>query len=79
MSKKQVTYSITEVTMTTGKTASIRVMVDGVQVTIPLDAEIKAYFDAQFFRSNPTTQQKKKYATIMNLLAAAYKAGKAAK
>ncbi|HEX2837320.1 MAG TPA: hypothetical protein VHN77_04235 [Phycisphaerales bacterium] len=79
MSSKSVTVSITEVTVISGKSSTIRVMVDGKQVSIPVPAETMAYFNAQFSRPKPTSEQKKKYATIMNLLAAAYKAGQAAK
>lgn len=76
---KSVTYSITEVTVTSGKTSTIRFMVDGKQVEISVPAEVKAYFDVQFSRPSPTALQKKRYATVMNLLAAAYKAGKGAR
>jgi hypothetical protein len=71
--------SITEVTVTKGKTDTISLGIDGETVRIKVAAEVKAYFDAQFVRANPTALQKKKFATIMNLLRAAYKAGKQAK
>ena len=37
--------------------------------------EVKAYFNQQFVRSNPTELQKKRYVTMMNLMRAAYETG----
>ena len=37
--------------------------------------EVKAYFNQQFVRGNPTELQKKRYVTMMNLMRAAYEAG----
>jgi hypothetical protein len=76
MPPKRVTYSVTEVTITSGRRATIRFSLDGKEVSIPVSAEIKAYFDEQFSRPNPTHHQKKRYSTVMNLLRAAYLAGK---
>ncbi len=73
---RNVTFSITEVTIHTGKTASLRFRVDGEEVTVNVPAELKAYFSEQFVRPNPTSAQKKRYATLMKLLEAAYKKGR---
>jgi hypothetical protein len=54
----------------------LRVNVNGTFVYVPVPAELMAYFKQQFVRSSPTDAQKQKYATIMNLLAAAYLCGK---
>ncbi len=77
MAPKTLKLSITEVTIVSGKTSRIYLDIDGRKVGITVPAELKAYFDAQFSRPNPTPQQKKKYATLMNLMRAAYLQGKA--
>ena len=77
MAEKKTTYSISEVTITTGKTSTIRVDIDGQNVSISVPVEVKADFDNQFSRSTPSALQRKKYATIMRLLRAAFKAGQA--
>ncbi len=38
--------------------------------------EVKAYFNEQFVRGNPSVFQKKRYVTIMNLMRAAYEVGR---
>lgn len=75
MSKDEVTVSITEITLTTGRKKNIRVTVDDKVVNIPVDEAVYAYFHEQFFRSNPTSLQSKRFATLMNMLRAAYKKG----
>jgi len=70
------TISITEVTVVSGKTAKINFDLNGQKVSITVPAEVKAHFDEQFSRPNPTPLQKKKYVTVMNLLRAAYMQGK---
>jgi hypothetical protein len=77
LQSRKITHSITEITFTTGRQAKIEFDLDGRRVSIPVTGEIKAYFDAQFSRSNPTPLQRRKYATVMNLLRAAYLAGRA--
>jgi predicted metal-dependent hydrolase len=74
--KTEVTYSVSEVTVSTGKTSQIKFMVDDRKVTVQVPPELKAHFDQQFSRENPTPLQKRKYATLMNLLRAAYLAGR---
>jgi len=71
-------FTIQETTIISGATAAVRIRIDGKDVKITVPREIKAYFDDQFVRPNPTALQKRKYATLMSLLQAAYKAGQAA-
>jgi hypothetical protein len=72
MHGKEVTISVAEVTFTKGKKKSVRINVDGQNVDIPVDEQIYAYFNEQFLRPNPTELQRKRFATIMNVLRAAY-------
>jgi|GEM_PF-1725315 len=72
----KVTYSVTEVTVTSGAQATLALQIDDRMVKIPVASEIKAYFDAQSSRPNPTKLQKQKYVTVMNLMRAAYLQGK---
>ena len=73
---KEVNISLTEITITSGKKATITFDLDSRKVSVPIDAEVKAYFDSQFVRSNPTPQQRKRFSTLMNLLRAAYLKGR---
>ncbi len=75
MYSKEVTISVAEVTLTKGKKKSIRINVDGQNVNIPVDEQIYAYFNEQFLRPNPTNIQRKRFATIMNILRSAYLKG----
>jgi hypothetical protein len=59
--------------------AEIELFIDDEKVKISVPKEVKAHFDDQFVRENPTSLQKKKYAVLMSLLRAAYKAGQKAK
>lgn len=62
---------------TSPDTATIRLDVDGTRVAIPVRREVKAYFDTQFVRSDRRSKiQEQKYATIMALMRAAYRAGR---
>ena len=72
---KQITVSRTELTIVTGRMKTIRVNVDGVNVDIPVEEDVYAYFNEQFRRNNPTAIQKRKFTTIKNLLRAAYLKG----
>jgi len=69
-------YSIAEITVTSGKTDQISFILDDRKIKITIPCEVKAYFDAQFSRQNPTPAQRKKYSTLMNLMRAAYLQGK---
>lgn len=72
----KVHVSITEVTTLVGKTKGFRLSVDGHEVTIPVDEALFAHYHDQFYRENGgTPQQKKRFATLMNLMRAAYKKG----
>ena len=57
---KEVNISLTEITITSGKKATIIFDLDDRKVSVPIDAEVKAYFVSQFVRSNPTSQQRKR-------------------
>ena len=75
MASKTIKLSITKVMVMTGRTSKIQLNIDGKRVGVTVPSEVKAYFNQQFSRSNPTVLQKKKYATIMNLMRAAYLQG----
>lgn len=76
MGDKSFVMTITEVTMVSGKTKYIQIKLDGREVRIPIDEAIYAYYKSQFFRDNPTSNQKKRFATLMQLLKAAYLHGR---
>ena len=63
---------MTEVTVISGKTTKLNLIINDQKVSITIPVELKAYFDDQFSRPNPSALQKKKYATVMNLMKAAY-------
>jgi len=71
----QVIISITEVTTLVGKTKGFVLKVDDQTVTIPVDAAIFTNYQNQFYREKPSPEQKKKFATLMGLMRAAYKQG----
>lgn len=74
-----VQVSVTEVTFSSGRHQRqefIRLEVDGASVQIPVSAEIKAYWNEQFVRPNPTPLQQRRFATFMNVMRAAYKKGR---
>ncbi len=54
---------------------SIRVNIDGRQVAIPVDDGVYAHWKNQFFREKPSPEQKKRFATGMNLIRTAYLQG----
>jgi hypothetical protein len=70
-----VKITIEETTIRSGATADIDIYIDDKKVKITVPKEVRADFNNQFVRSNPTALQKRKYATLMSLLRAAYKAG----
>ncbi len=67
--------SITEITVTTGETSKIKFDFNGKVVYISIPSELKAYFDSQFSRPNPSAIQKRKYSTLMNLMRYSYAQG----
>ncbi|WP_127900241.1 hypothetical protein [Solirhodobacter olei] len=71
----EIKISITEVVFDSGPMATIRFRLDDRQVEVPVSPEIKAYFDAQFVRPNPTAQQRRRMGTLLNLMRAAYQKG----
>lgn len=72
---KDVTINISEFTFISGKKKNVKISVDGKDVLIPVDEGVYAYFREQFLRQNPTQQQRKRFATVMNVLRAAYLKG----
>jgi len=70
-------FTITEYTVRTGKVSKIDVIIDDKNVRIAVPSELKAYFNSQFTRPNPTPLQRQKYMTLMALMRAAYNQGKA--
>jgi hypothetical protein len=72
MADKSIHISMTEVTVISGKTTKLNLIINDQKVSITIPVELKAYFDDQFSRPNPSALQKKKYATVMNLMKAAY-------
>ncbi len=70
---------VTEVTITEGaaaRQATIHVIIDDRKIEIPVAPEVRAHWEEQFFRANPTPPQKKRWATLMNVVRAAYKKGR---
>lgn len=70
------TFTMTEFTVTTGKVSKIDVIIDDRKISIAVPTELKAYFNDQFTRPNPTPLQRRKYTTLMALMRAAYVQGK---
>ena len=75
MAQTQTHVSITEVTVLSGKKKSFKLEVNGQRITIPVDNEIYAHYKDQLWRENPTRKQKDVFATVMNLMRAAYLKG----
>jgi len=73
---KDISVSYTEVTFVSGKKKNIRLKLDDQIVQIPVDEDVYAYFSEQFLRQNPTPAQRKRFATVMNVVRAAYLKGK---
>lgn len=76
MAKNDVRISITEVTIHSGKTKTFKLDIDSVNVAIPIDESLFVNYQNQFYRPNPTAQQRQRLATLLNLMRAAYKQGK---
>lgn len=72
---KQTVISITEVTFESGPKKKINVQVDGERVGIPVASEVYAYWHDQFVRENPSQLQKKRFATLMSVVRAAFLEG----
>ena len=76
MAKNDVRISITEVTIHSGKTKTFKLDIDGVNVAIPVHEALFVNYQNQFYRPNPTAQQRVRCATLLNLMRAAYEQGK---
>jgi len=74
MTEKRI--SITEVTISSGKKKNFKLEVDGQLIMIPVDDEIFAHYKDQLWRDSPTQKQKNVFATVMNLMRAAYLKGR---
>lgn len=72
---KNYRISVTEVSISSGPRKTIRVKIDDRDIGIPVDQSVYAYFKEQFLRESPTPPQKRRFATIMNVLRAAYQKG----
>lgn len=74
--KKEIRIGVSEEVLFTGDSSDIHVRVDSRDVRIPISRELKAYFKEQFVRSSPSRAQRGRWATLMNLLRAAYRKGR---
>lgn len=76
MTETEVTFTITEVTVSAErKSTFIRLNIDGEKVKTPVTPEVRTHFFEQFWREKPTPHQKRRFATLMNLVRAAYRKG----
>ncbi len=66
---------ITEVTIISGKVKNIRITINDRTIMIPVSEAVYAYWNEQFIRPNPTAHQRKRLATLMNIVKAAYVKG----
>jgi len=73
MAKQQVHIQITEVTVLKGTTKGFVLDVEGKKITIPVDEAIFANYMDQFYRVNPTSLQRNKFATLLSHMRAAYR------
>ena len=71
----EMTFQFTEITFVTGRTKDFKLSIDGQQVNIPVPEDIFAHLQNQFMSKKTTPQQKQRYATMINLVRAAYKKG----
>ena len=72
------TIQITSIYIGDSKSKDFKLVLDGIEIKIPVDSDLFAHFQNQFSRPNPSPAQKKKYATLVGLMRAAYLARKAA-
>ncbi len=70
-----VKVSVTEVSISSGRRRYLRVEIDGRDVQIPVDDAVYQIWQEQFVRGNPTALQRRRFATFMNVVRAAYKKG----
>jgi hypothetical protein len=67
--------SITTVTLNAPTKKRVTLKLNDRLISIPVDADLFAYFKINFVRQNPSQRQKNEYATVMRLMAAAYLKG----
>jgi hypothetical protein len=67
--------SITEVTVLSGRKKAFKLEVEGRMVSIPVDEKLFAHYKDQLWREHPSRKQKDVFATVMNLMQAAYLQG----
>jgi hypothetical protein len=58
---------------------TIRLDIENIGVEIPINDALYANFKNQFWREHPSRRQRNVFTTVMNLMRAAYYAGKAGK
>jgi len=77
MGHAEINVVVTEVTLTAAskKKRAIKVTVNDRTVEIPVSDEIWTYANEQFFQKANTAQQKRRLATLMNIVRAAYLKG----
>ncbi len=73
--KDGVRVSITEVTILGGKKRAFKLIVNDTPVSIPVDEKLFAHYKDQIWRENPSRKQKDLFATVINLMRAAYLKG----
>jgi hypothetical protein len=54
---------------------NIRVELNSRIVSVPVSGDVFAYWHEQFVRQNPTSAQRQRFRTLMNLVRAAYLKG----
>lgn len=69
----ETTVIVSQIVVTKGKKAYIGVKINDKTVQIPVSTELKAYFNEQFKMN--TVPQQKRFATLMNIVRAAYLQG----
>jgi hypothetical protein len=67
--------SITEITIFSGKKKGFKLTVNDEVISIPVDENVFAHYKDQLWREDPSRKQKDVYATVMNLMRAAYLKG----
>jgi hypothetical protein len=74
---REAEITITETTVRFGNKPEkyIRVKIDNHEVGIPVNDAVYAHWKEQFLRETPTSMQKKRLATLMNVIRAAYLQG----
>jgi hypothetical protein len=67
--------SIINVATRIGRTRDFRLLVNGQEITVPVDEALFAHYTNQFSRKQPSERQQQRYSTLYNLMRAAYKKG----